>query len=480
MKIFTPLGISVLITFWLINLPEFSFADLKDSLKVIELNKTGFDNRLKNPDKTIVYAQQALSLSRKINYLNGIGESYRVLGVGYNYLQNNNKAIKNYLQSLNYFQQSGNLTGQAKVNNNIGNLYVDIDQEQALKYYLKSLKIAEKLSLDPLIGGLNLNIGTLYYRKKEYTKALGYNSIALEYFERDSNVTGITQCLNNRGNIYFYLKEIDKSEELLIKANKMAKENDFFSSISNINLTLSSVYISKNEFQKAENSLKEGIYYTKIVKDYETLNDYLYTSYELESKRKNYKKALEHLTLVYRTDSSNYATNLSENIGLFQQQFEQEKKQKENEIIIERQKYDRLVLIGTGIITSLCIIVIYLMQRHNIKTQENNKKLTLLNKEVSRQKENLDRINIQQEAIINERTKDLQSKNKKLSEYSFHLSHQIRGPVATMKGLMILSNDKLIDHDDCLEQMEKCINNIDDKILKINEELHDPEVSSFS
>ena len=80
-------------------------------------------------------------------------------------------------------------------------------------------------------------------------------------------------------------------------------------------------------------------------------------------------------------------------------------------------------------------------------------KLTELNEEVSRQKDNLNRVNHHLEEIIDERTKDLQVKNKKLSEYSSYLSHQIRGPIATLKGLLNLEKEGLVDEHECIRMM---------------------------
>ena len=105
--------------------------------------------------------------------------------------------------------------------------------------------------------------------------------------------------------------------------------------------------------------------------------------------------------------------------------------------------------------------------------------MTELNSEVSRQKDNLDRINHHLEEIIDERTRDLQVKNKKLSEYSSYLSHQIRGPIATLKGLMNLEKEGLVDQQECINMMNKCVSDIDEKIIDMTDILHDPKRTSF-
>ena len=132
-----------------------------------------------------------------------------------------------------------------------------------------------------------------------------------------------------------------------------------------------------------------------------------------------------------------------------------------------------------AIVAGLFLIVIGLLTGNVKRKATTNAKLKELNNEVSRQKDNLDRINHHLEEIIDERTRDLQVKNKKLSEYSSYLSHQIRGPIATIKGLMNLEREGLIDQAECINMMDKCVSEIDEKIIEMSDMLHDPGKSGF-
>ena len=129
--------------------------------------------------------------------------------------------------------------------------------------------------------------------------------------------------------------------------------------------------------------------------------------------------------------------------------------------------------------SGLLLIVVALLVGNVKRKAKTNVRLTELNSEVSRQKDNLDRINHHLEEIIDERTRDLQIKNKKLSEYSSYLSHQIRGPIATLKGLMNLEKEGLVDQEECINMMNRCVSDIDDKIIDMTDILHDPKRTSF-
>lgn len=444
----------------------------EDTSEVIRLNNSAYNNRLTDPAQTIAYAEKALVLAKKLNYINGIAESYRIRGIGKYYISQNENAVENYLNALNYFKKAGNTEGEAKVYNNIGVLYRDVDYERGIEYFEKSLKIAEELKIRDLIAGLYLNMGVIYQKKKNYNRALASYNKSNELFKELENKTGLTLCLQNLSVVHRYLNQLALAEKYALEAIREAKKYDLNFTVASTNLTLISVYIAENRFADAEKSIKEGNTYSQIVKDSKLEMDYLYVSYELENKRKNYPKALSYLRQVYRLDSTSYKNFVSDKIGLLENQFRQKEMQVQNELTIAKQKNATQFLGASTIVAGLSFIVIFLLVRNNKKSAQSNKQLLLLNQEVSKQKEDLDRINHKLEDIIDERTKDLRIKNTKLSEYSWHLSHQIRGPVATLKGLMMLEKDQLIEQHEFMEQMEKCVLDIDNKIINISQQLN--------
>lgn len=471
----------ILFLFFISNIHAFGYIqpDL-DKIKIDSLNTKAYELRLMDAEKTIQYSQQALKASYKLNYSDGIAESFRVKGIGLYYLDKRDSAISYYFKSLSKYEETNNQLGKAKVLNNIGNLYFLNDNNKALDYYRQSLDIAIKFDKKDLIAGSYMNISNAYLRKKEYALALQNIEKSRKIFKELNNSIGLTQIYQNQGVIYFALSNYGKAEKSLLKAHALAKKNGLNNSIAAIDISLTDIYIIKKNYVKAEYYIKEGTYYAELIKSESILRDFLLTSYEMESKRKNYFSALYYLKQVHNKDSANYTSNIASIIQLSEEQNKQQQIQKENELNIERQKRINTLFIATIAIALLAFIVIFLLIRSKRITEKSNKDLHLLNNEVSRQKENVDKINHKLEEIIAERTKDLLSKNQKLSEYSSHLSHQIRGPVATLKGLVMLSQDNLIEEKECIGQMRKCVDDIDQKIMDINIALHDPDRHGLS
>jgi len=451
----------------------------QDTAQVNLLNRQGFGIRMTDHEQTLAKGQQALELAQKLNYTNGIAESYRILGIGEAYARNSPMAIADYLNALSYFKRANNLHGQAKVYNNIGNLYQELDNDESLVYLQKGLVIAKQLGNDKLIASAYLNIGNVYQRKKNFNTSLDYYNKSRDLFVKINEPVNPIIILQNIGVIYYTLKQYDKAEQLLLQANKEAKTKDLNTVVANTDLTLSSLYTEKGMYDAAQKFTDEGIGYAQQTKDADLEAQFTYNSYQLAYHKKNYQQALSYLHTIYLRDSTLQANMLSTDLSLMKKQHDQQEKQRESELIIELQKSDRVKFWWAVSASGLLLIVVGLLVGNVKRKAKTNVRLTELNSEVSRQKDNLDRINHHLEEIIDERTRDLQIKNKKLSEYSSYLSHQIRGPIATLKGLMNLEKEGLVDQEECINMMNKCVSDIDEKIIDMTDILHDPKRTSF-
>ncbi|MBE7174958.1 MAG: tetratricopeptide repeat protein [Mucilaginibacter polytrichastri] len=420
------------------------------------------------------YANHALRFSKKIGYEYGIGESYRIRGVGFFYRYRVEEATRDYMHALRVFQKLDDRESQAKVYNNIGGLHNDNDYSQAIENYQKALSLVdEEKGNKKFIAGIYMNIGTIRMKQSNYEAALSDCMKSYKLFKEIGNQVLQAQSLCNLGAINYELKNFPLAEKYLQEARSIANSSDNFSTISIANNTLSSIYIAQNRFVEASEVINEGLKYAEAAENDKLKYDYTYSLYELESKRKNYPEALSYLRQVYKTDSLNYKNYISDKIGLLQTQFRQREKERQDQLIIERQKNDRVLFWASSLVACLLLVLVFLMIRNVRRTQQSNKELTRLNTEIIFQKEELDRINRHLEEMIDERTREIQIKNKKLEGYSLHLSHQIRGPVSTLKGLMILEQENMIDKLECFEKMRKCIYDIDDRILNLNQALED-------
>jgi tetratricopeptide (TPR) repeat protein/uncharacterized coiled-coil protein SlyX len=445
-----------------------------DTSMIANLNKQAYDNRLTAPDQTIKQALKALVFSNKINFPNGAAEANRVIGIGYGYLSQPDTALTYYLKALTIFENTRNLVGMAKVDNNIGNLYKESDYDKSIEYFNETLRIANKIENDDLKAMCYLNFGNIYYRKNKFQMAFDYYTKSNELFTKLNNVPNMIQCQQNLGVIYYnWRHDPDKALTLLLEANRQAKEKDLNTTVASINLTIIKIYKDKNKFDEADKYLNEGLVYAELVKSVKLIYDYKLSSYELKLKRNDYKGALVSLQDIYHIDSVKYKKTESIRLNLLNVQFNQSEIEHRNEKIKAEQSQQQILFWASVFVAGLLFVVILLLISNVNRKAKTNKRLTELNAKISEQKENLNQINHHLEEIIDERTKDLQVKNKKLADYSLHLSHQIRGPIATLKGLLNLEKDNLIQQEECIKLMNKCVSEIDDNIIDMSGMLHE-------
>ena len=450
-----------------------------DTSEVIRLDKQALTVRLTDAAQTLKDASRALVIAQRINYRAGIAESYRMMGIGNYYLNNSSKAIDNYLIALKCFTADNDLKGEGRVYNNIGTLYRYGDTNLALEYFHKALSIAISFSDKALIARIYLNIAEIFSRKQSYFQALNYLDKSQLLFTDLRDSVYLVLCLQIKGVVYLKMGQYENAKKLLLNANDAAKKLDLNETIASIDLSLVSIFIAESNFNVADNFLKEGSAFSDIIKDDKLIRDYEYTRYQLETKKKNYKKALDILQGIYTKDSSNISRDFSTQLDVKLEQVNQQARQSKYELLLQTQKYERVRFWSVAAMAVLLLMLVGILVSNVRRKNGTNAQLTALHAEVVTQKDNLDRINHHLEEIIDDRTKDLQVKNKKLSEYSSYLSHQIRGPIATLKGLLNLEKEKLVDKNECIKMMNKTVSEIDDKIIEMSDMLHDPDRTGF-
>ena len=316
-----------------------SIISFTDTLKINQLNKLAFEIRLENPQKGLKYAAMALRQAEEIKFINGIAEGYRNIGICHTYLGHKEIAVKNYYKALSFFQRANNLQGEARVYNNIGNLYSEIDLEQSIKYFSLALNVALKLKSKHLEATVYGNLGNVYDAKNELQLALKNYEKSLSIFEEIHNSTGIVQSLQNIGAVDLKLSKFKEAENLLTIAIEEAKKHKLSFTVAHTYLSLASLYTKTKRFEEAEKSLQDGGLYVEKMANSELTREHRYAHYELEYARRNYKKALIYLSNVYHQDSIDNTRNIADKIHLLEIQYLQQEKIGSKELIITKQKY---------------------------------------------------------------------------------------------------------------------------------------------
>ncbi len=109
---------------------------------------------------------------------------------------------------------------------------------------------------------------------------------------------------------------------------------------------------------------------------------------------------------------------------------------------------------------------------NNIELHQKAEKIAAQNEELLDTQDNLRKLNMNLEKIVNERTRKIQTQNEILIKYSYTNAHHLRGPVARLLGLASIYHlERQADPDFFISKMVDQAHEIDSVVKQINVEL---------
>ncbi len=293
-------------------------------LRVYSINKDSLLNIIKNPnahdtvkffayynlsweyiysdvDSAYTLAKKAFVLLKKSKLSKQQPKITNLLGACFQVKGEYVQAIEYYQQSLNYGEKTKDNETILTAYSNIGALYIQLKQnKKALEYQLKALVIAEKGNVVASLASIYNNLCLLYSNFGDNKKALSYGLKSLTLYQKQNNKNGICSATGNIGITYFNLKEYDKALENFLICYNVAGEIENYYEKGRSALEIGEIY----DLKKKNN---DAIKYFLIAKDIslksenlETTVDAVQKLYEFYKKKNNKTKALENYETYVR------------------------------------------------------------------------------------------------------------------------------------------------------------------------------------
>lgn len=301
-----------------------------DTNKVVVLNKLGWLFFSSPNDTAAYYANQAITLANHLKFKSGLSQGYYILGTANQYKSKYNEAIKYFLRSLKIDEQRNDRQGIASTLNNIAIIYRVLGNDtKALDYYEQSLKLREAMNDKRGIAASLNNIAGIYYSKGDKVKTKEYLKRALKTCEELGDKQSTASVLNNIGNLYYEEEDFGKTLEYFMHALAILKEsNDTYGIAMECN-SIGEVYFDMGDNKKAIEWQEKCIAFAKRSQS----NDMLVSSAEslsrIYAKLGNYKLAYEyHRQYSIRKDSI-INSESTKQIAEMNTKYETEKKDKE-------------------------------------------------------------------------------------------------------------------------------------------------------
>ena len=125
---------------------------------------------------------------------------------------------------------------------------------------LSYARTAEGLDNNPRsLADLNVNIGAIFEKKKEYDKALQYFLKGLDYYKDLDSKMGIILTYNNLGNVAIFLKKYKQAETYLLEAEKLLETNKNPKSLSHNQQMFADLYEQNGNLEQSLAYLKKNI-----------------------------------------------------------------------------------------------------------------------------------------------------------------------------------------------------------------------------
>ncbi|MFN0204638.1 MAG: tetratricopeptide repeat protein [Bacteroidia bacterium] len=397
-----------------------------------------------------------------------------------------------YAGALDAYFKAINLAGndpkyedtKAKVYTNIGILYQNLaDYRSTRKYYCQALEIFEKTHDNGNMSNLLANFGVIYYAMGNDSLALEYNQKALKYAKLSQNPTHIGNAYNQMATLY---KERFCNDSLAFslyfqELEQRKKSGDTYYEASCLTY-IAQLYDSLGNYPKAEQYYKEALSKsTSIGADDQTI----YTLAQMAISYKRQRRipeaiefALKTLKIAennpdFRAEARIVATTLAE---IYREKGDVENFLRYNKIENDAKEVEHEHLLHK-------LQIVYEIDR------KNKEQIDLLNQENFLQQEEIKQqrlkvwflligfgllflvgaVILKNNRIRRETNLQLAQKNKELHELNrikdrmfFLISHDLRGPLCSLRGGLSLIEAKILTD----EQQKKLSSGL---IQKFNE-----------
>ncbi|MCK5369784.1 MAG: tetratricopeptide repeat-containing sensor histidine kinase, partial [Cyclobacteriaceae bacterium] len=446
------------------------------------------------------------SISEKNGYKEALAAAYTGLGTVYHELNLYDRALQNHSKSLSLKEEFGNKRNLGVSYNNIGLIYYKIDDPQkALEYFLKSLNL--KLEIGDTANCIRnyVNMGLAYSEisdEKSNEKAIESFRQATKLSIKYSQLYLIGFAYNGIAKVYIEQLKYDSAkhylslsiEESVLKDYKKLESSNYYLlakiSFQEKRYNLAINYLARSQMQIAK--LKDK---SRIKNNYGLYADIFEAKNMLDSAFYYQKKFSIMKDSIFNEELANNLANVQ--IATSEEQ-SQRKIADQEETIFK----NKLVVLFLLCILALSIALIFVIFRNYANINKINKQLKESKNEIEAQKENLEKkneqlaeaqvtiekqnevlmnINVDLDKKVRERTleldrsyHELEKAVKDLDQFIYKTSHDLRGPIATMQGIINLGvidagDEKSREYFNTLHKVSSNLNNVLSRLIEVHE-----------
>lgn len=452
-----------------------------DSLTVVAGRLTGqLLRRANRPDDAIKLSLEIKPIAERLGMDGELARILNTLAIIHTFRAEYDKALEYNFQSLVLREKEGDKAKIGIALVNIGLTHYKMGSfDLAVDYNLKARRAYDEAKVPPDMT-LLLNIGLCYNELRNYELAQQSLEDALKACGGNCSDAFIMEVEFGLGNSLFFLNQWGASKEHYKASLSIAnKIKDVRYQLENT-LKLASVALSLKDMAETRRCLDlakaipEKADYREILKYYYKLEAEYFKSLS------DYKQASYYLQRVNEVYDTIFSTTVIRNLTRVQTQYAQRENlaiiaEKNsvlalNEQIITQQRSVNILLGIVVALTTALVIVVYL----------NYRKIKAVNAELATAKQIIEDHNHFLDKLVEIKTKELVDTNEQLvkvndelDNFIYKTSHDIRGPLASLKGMVNLAimdvkDDKALGYLNKLDLTAEKLNMILTRLLIVN------------
>jgi len=405
----------------------------QDTLRAYLLMEISMRYQASHYDSSVHYAATALDLSREIRYRRGEADALLHLGRLKRDSGHAADALTQMFDALKIYREINDFVQVANSLNDISIIYANSgDFKRSLDYFLQALDIFRQRRDERGESYALNNIGLIYQEMGDETKASDYFLQSLAIKKKHHDQYGMSRGYMNLGTMAEHHARWDEALAYFLKADSVAIAAGDHPAHGSNSMALARVMDAQGKTAEAIRYATVAAEQARQVSSISTLLSAIRMLAVQEEKRGRYHEALQ-----YQKQSNTLADSLntmSNNKNLEEMKAKFDVDEKEREIVLlkkdkelQQERLDRRNLLtyslAGGIVLMLLVIGLLWFAYHTARTARNS--LTLKNKEIQQQKDDLDKLN---------REKD---------RFFSILSHDLKGPLTSLRGFSYLVTEHL-------------------------------------
>jgi tetratricopeptide (TPR) repeat protein len=336
----------------------------------------------------------SIKIKEEIKAENSLAVSYNNIALVYNEMSEYEKAISYYHKSLKIKEKLHKDKDICIIYNNIGLIYASYENyDKALEYFEKSYtkmqnllkKEPENIAFKNSLASYLLNIGSMYYSKKDLNSALLNFKKSASVFEQTKNRVDLGVCYGNIGTIYYDQEKYDYSMDYHKKALTTLMETGDSTHIASTYRDLADDFLKHKNYDQAVTYYHQSLNLSLRLNDIEEIKETCFSLSKLYEQNQDFKNSLKYYKLYTDAKDSIFDKESQKIFNEIQTKYETEKKNEQIQDLSKDKELKEKKLLKLRFILGISIFVLlifcFFTIRYYRKYQENKKVKELLVKQ---------------------------------------------------------------------------------------------------